>query len=170
MHPLVLSARQSALPPRLPDRPKAIALATLMAASTDLLSAFLYWGRRGVAPDAILRTVARWVTDVPLAAPVTALTAFATLLALYLPAVIVLDAGVARRLHLARSPMRTGVLWGLLAYVALFRIVVPFVVQPASLDASAGWLATCIVVHALAIGPAAVTLIGRTHALPVAAR
>lgn len=170
MNPLVLPAYEPALPLRMPERPKAIALATLMAASTDLLSAFIYWGWRGVAPDAILRTVARWVSDVPLPAPMTALTGFATLAALYLPAVIVLDACVARRPQLARSPMRFGVVWGLLTYVALFRIVVPLIVHPASLDVSAGWLATCIAVHAMLIGPVAARLIGQAHALPSAAR
>lgn len=164
MNPVVLHAYESPVPLHVLDRTVAVGLATLLAASTDLLSAFVHWGLRGVAPDAILRAVARWVIHEPLpAAPLVALAGFSTLLALYLPAAIALDACVARRPRLARSSMRLGVVWGLLTYVALFQIVVPLIVRPATLDSSAGWLATCIVVHAALIGPAAAWLIGQAH-------
>jgi hypothetical protein len=152
----VLPFRSAALPTATPRMAHLALLAglTLSASAIDLAGAFAYWSLLGVAPGQVLRAIASWVLG-PLPPDTAAVMAVGVgvHLAIYAGMVAVLDALLPARQARPEGVFRVGAIYGTLVYVVVYQLVVPQLAPSAS-HHSVPWVATCVVLHALVIGPA----------------
>ena len=126
---------------------------TLSASAFDLAGAFFYWSLLDVAPGQVLRAIASWVLG-PMPPDTAAVMALGVgvHLAIYAGMVAVLDALLPAKPAPLESTLGVGAIYGTLAYVVVYQLVVPQLVPSAS-HHSLPWVATCVGLHALVIGP-----------------
>jgi hypothetical protein len=137
-----------------------VVFATLLAASTDLLFSAIYWGARGITLAQVLQAVASWVLgNKPAATAGTFTLALAVQIALYCPAVLALAFWARKHPAVISHWLITGAVWGVLAYLVTFRLVVPMMAYPIVPNASTAWIISCVLVHLCLIGPATAWLV-----------
>lgn len=136
------------------------ALAAL-ATAVDFAAAVAYWGPQGVTPAQVLRSIASWVLG---PRPPATATVLAVGAAVHFLIYLAMAAVFARLLGSRRFPaspgFAVGSLYGVVAYVVVYQWLVPVLVYPAVLDRSPAWVATCLVLHALVIGPLMAWVLG----------
>lgn len=136
-----------------------IALAATAAAGVDLALAWGYWSPHGLTLAQLLHAEARWVLGPHVVrSPQTVGIGFATGWVLYLAAAIAVTMALRWRPFAARGRWR-GVVVGIVVYVVLFQLVVPWLAFPVVPDHSPGWTGACLLVHALLIGPLLTTVL-----------
>lgn len=141
-----------------------IALAATAAASVDLMLAWGYWSPHGLTFAQLLHAQARWVLGPhAMRSSQTLAIGFATGWMLYFAAAIGVTAMLRWRDAHSTVPSRwRGVLVGVVVYVVLFQLVVPWLAFPVVPNHSPGWTGACLLVHALLIGPLLTTLLSCT--------
>ena len=125
-----------------------------LATALDLAAAVAYWMPWGVTPAQVLRSIASWVLGPhpPATAGVLAVGAGVHFL-IYLAMAAVFSRLLANRRFPASPGFAIGSLYGIVAYVVVYQLLVPALVFPMALNRSPAWVATCLMVHALVIGP-----------------
>lgn len=126
----------------------------LLATAIDLLVAFPYWALRGVTPAQVLRSIAAWVLGPqPPQGVLVMVVGVAVLIVIYLVVATAFDRLLpSRRLH-GQPWFLAGCIYGVISYVVVFQLLVPAVVFPVAVPRDGYWLAICLLVHALIIGP-----------------
>lgn len=126
----------------------------VLASAIDLAAAFVYWAPHGVPATQVLTSIASWVLG---PRPEATSAVFAIGLSLhyliYLSMVVALASLLARRGRHARLWFVPGAAFGIVFYVAVYRVLVPALVYPITLSQSPEWVATCMLLHGLLIGP-----------------
>lgn len=132
------------------------ALCALAAVATlvDFAAAAAYWSLHGVTPAQVLRSIASWVLGPrPPATPAVLAIGIGVHFLIYLAMAGVLSRLLASRHFPAAPGFAIGALYGVVAYVVVYQLLVPALVFPRALDRAPGWVAACLAVHALVIGP-----------------
>lgn len=122
-------------------------------AALDMLAAMAYWAPDGVSAIRVLQSVATWILG-PAAYNGGMATALlgAFVYAQVMWGVVALYRAIARRYPvLLRRPVTCGVLYGAVAYVAIFQVTAPLLsgIRPAF---DPLWVATCVVVYTTLVG------------------
>jgi hypothetical protein len=122
-------------------------------ATLDLLAAMAYWAPDGVSATRVLQSIATWILG-PAAYTGGLATAVlgAVVYAQVMWGVVALYHAMARRWPvLLRRPVTCGVLYGAVAYVAIFQVMAPLLsgIRPAF---DPLWIATCVVVYTTLVG------------------
>lgn len=148
-----MSATLSLATPRRALRMPWLLVGGYTVAALDMLAAMAYWAPDGVSAIRVLQSVATWILG-PAAytgGMVTALLG-AFVYAQVMWGVVALYRAIARRYPvLLRRPVTCGVLYGALAYVAIFQVMAPLLsgIRPAF---DPLWVATCVVVFTTLVG------------------
>lgn len=125
-----------------------------VAALLDLVLAAAYWQPQA-GPSALLNAIARWVLGAEANGSAVSL-AVGALVHWLLYGLGMLATRVAVRWRWQKHGS-TGAVFavvaGTLVYLLLFQVVVPLLAWPLVPDRSPGWVAACVAVHALVIGP-----------------
>ncbi len=105
---------------------KPVALATLVAGTLDILSAFVFAGMAGMTPLAVLQFVASGpFGDAPTATPVWGLVGLAVHFTIMAVIAVVYFAFARRRPALSTRPVAAGIGYGFLVWVVMYWIVRP---------------------------------------------
>jgi hypothetical protein len=131
-----------------------LCLVAALATALDFAAAVAYWSPQGVTPAQVLRSIASWALGPrpPATALVLAVGAGVHFL-IYLAMAAVLSRLLVNRRFPASPGFAIGSLYGIVAYVVVYQLLVPVLVFPLALDRSPAWVAVCLAVHALVIGP-----------------
>lgn len=123
------------------------------ASALDLAAAFAYWSTHGVSPAQVLRAIAGWALgpQPPDTAAVLAV-GIGVHLAIYAGMVAVLDALLPAKRAPREGAFGVGAIYGTLACIVVYQLVVPQL-APAPSHHYPPWVATCVALHALVIGP-----------------
>jgi hypothetical protein len=126
----------------------------VLASAIDLAVSFLYWAQHGVPATQVLTSIASWVLGPRPAAtgPVFAI-GLSLLYLIYLSMTVALATLLARRGRHARLWFVPGAAFGIVFYVVVYRVLVPVLVYPTTVSQSPEWVATCMLLHGLLIGP-----------------
>lgn len=137
------------------------ALAAL-ATTVDFAAAVAYWSPQGVTPAQVLRSIASWVLGPrpPATAMVLAVGAAVHFL-IYLAMAAVFARLLGNRRFPCSPGFAIGSLYGVVAYVVMYQLLVPMLAYPAVTNRSPAWVASCLAVHALVIGPLMAWALGR---------
>jgi hypothetical protein len=140
------------------------ALAAL-ATALDFAAAVAYWSPQGVTPAQVLRSIASWVLGPrpPATAMVLAVGVGVHYL-VYLAMAAVFSRLLVNRRFPASPGFAIGCLYGIVAYVVVYQLLVPALVFPFVTDRSPAWIAVCLAVHALVIGPLMASAFGLRRA------
>lgn len=126
----------------------------LLAAALDLATALVYWAPHGLTFSHLLRSIASWVLGPhPPDTLLVQTTGWILHVLIYVSMALVFDRLLARRGYRVAQWFAPGALFGLIAYVLVFRLLVPALVFPVTLNQSPAWVATCVLAHMLVIGP-----------------
>lgn len=140
------------------------ALAAL-ATAVDFVAALAYWSPQGVTPAQVLRSIASWVLGPRPPATATVLAVgVAVHFLIYLAMAAVFSRLLANRRFPASPGFAIGSLYGIVGYVVVYQLLVPMLVFPLVLNRAPAWVATCLVVHALLIGPLMAGALGARRA------
>lgn len=126
----------------------------LLAALLDLATALAYWSPHGLGFSHLLRSIASWILG-PRPPDTLVVQAIGLLLhvLIYVSMAMLLDRLLARRGRRLSHWFTVGALYGAIAYVLVFRLLVPALVYPITLNQSPPWVVTCVLAHMLVIGP-----------------
>lgn len=129
-----------------------LVLGGVTVAVLDMLCAMAYWARDGVTPEHVLQSVAVWFAGPSAFAGGLGTAASGSLLyVLVMCGVVALYYAMARPWSLLlRRPLLCGGIYGALAYLAIFQLVVPLLTGTRTHDPM--WIATCIVVFTTLVG------------------
>lgn len=137
-----------------------LALAVL-ATAIDFAAATVYWSQYGVTPAQVLRSIASWVLGPrPPATVAVMVVGLCAHLLIYLVMAAVFALLLATRRFPPRPGFVIGSLYGVVAYVVVYQLLVPALVLPVVLDRSVSWVVTCLAVHGLVIGPLLASSLG----------
>ena len=126
----------------------------LLAAALDLGTALAYWAPHGLTLGHVLRSIASWVLGPhPPNTLLVQTIGWLLHLLIYVSMAVVFDLLLGRRRYPLAQWFAPGALFGLIAYVLVFRLVVPALSYPVTLNDSPSWVATCVLAHMLVIGP-----------------
>ncbi|WP_449425900.1 hypothetical protein [Rhodanobacter lindaniclasticus] len=124
------------------------------AATMDTLVAMAWWGPKGIAPEHILQGFTAWfIGPQAFAGGLGAALAGALIYAQLMCGLVALYHVCARRFALLwERPLLCGGVYGALAYVAVFQLMVPALTgtHPKTHDLS--WIAACVIVYMTLVG------------------
>lgn len=133
-----------------------------LSAMVDFVAAVAYWSAHGVGPAQILRVLASWVIGPrPPATPAVLAVGAGVSFLIYLAMATAFDRLLAARRASSNAGFATGSVYGLAAYVIVYEVLVPLLVPAAGGHRAPAWVATCVAVHMLAIGPLMAWGLGR---------
>ena len=125
-----------------------------VAATVDTLVAMAWWGPKGIAPEHILQGFASWfIGPGAFAGGLAMALAGALIYAQIMCALVAAYYVCALRLApLWQRPLLCGGVYGALAYLAIFEVMVPALTgaHPKTLDMV--WIATCLAVYITVVG------------------
>lgn len=126
----------------------------VLASAIDLAASILYWSQHGVPATQVLRSVASWVLGPrPPATGLVFTIGLSLYFLIYLAMVTVLERLLSRGNGHKQSWFATGASYGLAFYVIVYELVVPLMTYPIVVNRSIEWVASCVLLHGLIIGP-----------------
>ena len=126
----------------------------LLAAALDLATALAYWAPHGLTFSHMLRSIAGWLLGPhPPNTLMVQTIGWLFHLLIYVSMALVFDRLLARRGYRLTQWFAPGALFGLIAYVLVFRFLVPALTYPVTHNQSPSWVMTCVLAHMLVIGP-----------------
>ncbi|PSJ43602.1 hypothetical protein C7I55_01260 [Sphingomonas deserti] len=141
------------------NAPRAIMVATLVAGTLDILSAFVFAGIAGMAPVQVLRFVASGpFGDAPTATAGWALVGLAVHYAIMACMVAAYILIAPRITILMRHPIAAGIAYGVLLWIIMYWIVRPLRFPEMPLPSTAYGIANALFSHCILVGiPIALT-------------
>ncbi|BCT93188.1 hypothetical protein LYSHEL_22110 [Lysobacter helvus] len=124
-------------------------------AAIDLLFTLGYWASQDIGPLRVLQAMAAWIVGPTAASPgvARAMEGLAVHVAIYVAMTLALAAIV--RAWRARSQrwFVSGATYGIAAYLVVYQGIVPWIAAPIVPSRAPDWIAACLVVHGLLLGP-----------------
>lgn len=141
------------LPRRMPRVP-GLMLGGYIVAALDMAVAMIYWAPHGVPPGRILQGIAAWLLGPSaFAGGSVTMVLGAFLYGQLLWGVMALYHVLAQRYTvLHRRPLLCGGIYGVLAYVAIFKVLQPVLTGTLPSLGSLAWIATCLLSYAILVG------------------
>lgn len=132
-----------------------VAAVALLVTAVDLAACVVYWQAYGIGLGDIARSIASWVLGPnPPATAFVFATGFAVHYLVYLSMAVVFRHTLARLGNGSSGRwMAIGSGYGVMMYIAVYRVIVPTLIFPQRLNESPAWIMACVLLHGFILGP-----------------